>query len=398
MKLLSIETTTSPDLAQTGRFETRSGKVVSVYFRTAHPIAVPVRTDHFFVIGALAAFLRGEPYLHKGLVDQVLFQNFHAAMHRWRDWWGHRVINISAETTPSRPMAAAHRTACLFSGGVDSLFTLRQRRADISTLVNLIHCDAEQDVRAAEALHRDLSVFAEAYGTELIGVETNIMTAFDEVEDAWASVSHGACMAAVGHFLSGEIADLIISASFAEDQLRPWGSHPDTDPLMSSAGMTLRHEGETYTRFEKHCEIARDPLMLRHLSVCEHGPQLGDHINCSKCQKCLRSMITLDLLRVDPEDAPSFDWSDYAPAKLKRFLLPGHVNCSELLEYAQQTRRTDIVAVLEDVIAYANKFRWLVQGELFLRRRFKWILKYKSTLKRLRRAAYGVMMIRMRRS
>lgn len=397
MKLLSVDTVYAPDLVQVGRFETRSGKTVSVYFRTASPIAAPVRTDHFFLIGALAAYLRGEPYVHKGLVDQDLFENFHAAMRQWSAWWGHRAINISAETTHAGPGAAASRTACLFSGGVDSLFTLDQERDEISTLVNLVHRDPDRDHDAAKRLHRDLSTFADAFGTELIGIETNIMYAFDEVEDAWTSISHGACMAAVGHFLSGEIGSLIISASFAESQLRPWGSHPETDPLMSSSAMTYRHEGEAHTRFEKHREIARDPAMLQHLSVCEHGPQLGDHINCSNCQKCLRSMITLDLLRVDPADAPSFDWSDYTPEKLKRFLLPGHVNCSELLAYARQTRRTDIAAVLEDVIAYADKYRWLVQGELFLRRRFKWILKYKATLKRLRRAVYSLMNIRMRR-
>lgn len=397
MKLLSVDTLTSPELAQVGRFETRSGKIVSVFFRTASPIAMPVRTDHFFLIGALAAYLRGEPYVHTGLVDQRLFENFHDAMRQWSRWWGHREINISAETTHAVQGAAAARTACLFSGGVDSLFTLDQERDEISSLVNLVHCDSEQDHAAAKRLHQDLSTFAEEFGTELIGVETNIMYAFDEVEDAWTSISHGACMAAVGHFLSGEIGGLIISASFAESQLRPWGSHPDTDPLMSSSAMTYRHEGEAYTRFEKHREIARDPLMLRHLSVCERGPQLGEHINCSNCQKCLRSMITLDLLRVDPADAPSFDWSDYAPDKLKRFLLPGHVNCSELLAYARQTRRLEIAAILEDVIAYADKYRWLVQGELFLRRRFKRILKHKTTLKRLRRAVYSVMNIRMRR-
>ena len=180
-------------------------------------------------------------------------------------------------------------------------------------------------------------------------------------------------MAAVGHFLSAEIQELTISASFSTEQQRPWGSHPAIDPLLSSSAMAFRHQGEAYTRSEKHAEIARDPILLKHLSVCEHGPQSGAFVNCSKCQKCLRSMITLDLLDIDRAAASSFDWTDYHPAGLKRFLLPGHGNCSELLAYAEKAGRTDIAAILRDTIAYADKHHWIDEAEQILRRRYKWI-------------------------
>ncbi len=397
MKLLSVDTTYTPHCMQVGQFETRSGQSISVYFGSTSPISAPARTDHFFLVGALAAFLKSEAYQHHGLVDAKLYENFHAAMRQWEDWWGHRPINISAQTVASEAASESGKAACLMSGGVDSMFTLEQSRSEISTLINLIHARQPGEDVAALRLYDDLSKFAAKTGDTLIGVETNVMYAFREIEDAWTSVSHGLCMAAVGHFLGAEIDRLIISASFAEDQLRPWGSHPKTDPLMSSASMEYRHDGEAFTRFEKHRAIASNTTILKYLSVCERGPQAGEHINCSNCQKCLRSMITLDLLGVDRSQASSFDWSAYDPTKLSRFLLPGHVNCSELLDYAEQIGRTDIATVLQDTIAYAEKYHWIVQAELFLRRRFKWILKYKTSLKRLRAAIYGLMKIRTRR-
>lgn len=397
MKLLSVETLTAPYLSQVGLFETRSGEQISIYFRSSKRISAPTHTDHFFLVGALAAYLRGEKYVHAGQVDRELYENFHVAMRRWQDWWGKRPINIAAELSPPAPKSAAPHIACLMSGGVDSMYTLTRSSASVSTLIHLIHAHRPGKDRAAHAHFDSLSAFAKAMNKDLIGVETNVMTAFREVEDSWARISHGACMAAVGHFLQSEIGELIISASFAEDQLRPWGSHPDIDPLMSSSSMVYRHDGAAYTRFEKHREISSHKVALQHLSVCEHGPQSGEHVNCSKCQKCLRSMITLDLLGVDRALAPSFDWSDYDPAAIKEFLLPGHVNCSELLAYAERAGRADIADVLREAIAYAEKHHWIVKAELFARQRFNWVLKYKSTLKRLRRAIYGMLNIRMRR-
>ena len=108
-------------------------------------------------------------------------------------------------------------------------------------------------------------------------------------------------------------------------------------------------------------------------------------------------MITLDLLGIERDAAPSFDWSDYDPTRLRQFLLQGHVNSSELLDYAEQIGRDDIAQILGDVIAYSKRYRWIVQLELFFRRRFRGVSKYKMVLMRLRAAVYALMNIKSRR-
>ena len=59
MKLLSVRTVLTPDITQIGWFEAKSGQQYSVYFRSADIKVAPDRTDHFFIIGLIAAFLRG---------------------------------------------------------------------------------------------------------------------------------------------------------------------------------------------------------------------------------------------------------------------------------------------------------------------------------------------------
>ncbi|MEL6416556.1 MAG: hypothetical protein AAFQ15_16610, partial [Pseudomonadota bacterium] len=286
---------------------------------------------------------------------------------------------------------------CLMSGGVDSLFTAILPESQIGSFVNLIHCDRKDSQAHLHRQHSELTSLASLLNKDLHFVETNIMTAFQEIEDAWSSVSHGPCMAAVGHFLSSELSSLYISASFSKAQMRPWGSHPTTDKWLSSESLEFKHTGTAFNRLEKHKLIAQKPELLQYLSVCENGPQTGEVINCSNCQKCLRSMITLDLLDLDRAKAPTFAWSDYHPKKLQRFLLQGAVNCTELLSFAEQRGRDDIAEILRDVIDYSDQHRWIVRSEMFIRRRFNWLLKYKTTLKRIRAATYAVLSIRARR-
>ncbi|MEM9055207.1 MAG: hypothetical protein AAGB16_07770 [Pseudomonadota bacterium] len=398
MKLLEIKRTEGPEIIEEGLYESDKGKRYSVYFCTQDRVSQARHSHHFFIVGLVAAFLRGETYTHPDPVDPILIENMQALMAVWGQWRGRKPVKIKGPTLSAledeRPEA---KIAALLSGGVDSLFTAQTRASEVDVFVNILHSDGEVSQHKCGEDSSNLKPFAKARSKDLITVDTNMMYAFPEISDAWATLAHGACYAAVGHFLSHDLSRLLISSSFTIEQQRPWGSHPDTDYLLSSSGLEVEHVGIRTNRFEKHREIAKDKLNLKHLSVCEHGPQSGAHLNCSTCQKCLRSMIAIDLLQIPQHRAATFDWSDYRPDKLKAFLLPGHVNCSEMLEEADKIGREDISAALYDVIKYSQKYNWLVRLELFLRRRFRPAVRYKAQLKRLRGAAYSLMNIKTRK-
>lgn len=398
MKLIRVYSDPGSGTNQVGVYEAVSGKRTRVSFRAQDSVQAPQTTDHFFIVGALAAFLQGEAYTHKGLVSEELVENFQQSMQTWSNWWDYRPIRITAQTGCAvKKTQGRTRSGCLMSGGVDSLFSAILLQDEIDVFVNILHCQDEQPNSLLNRPHDDLMALAGAMEMTLLRIETNVMTAFPEIEDVWSSVSHGPCLAAVGHFLSSELSGMIISASFAQDQLQPWGSHPATDKYFSSDSFRFEHSGVAYNRLEKHRLIARNPELLRYLSVCEKGPQPGSKINCGKCQKCLRSMITLDLLDIDVRHASTFEWDDYDPKELKKYLLQGHVNCSELLAFAEEIERDDIAEILRDVIAYAQRYNWIVQLELHARRRFNWLVKFKPLLKKMRFAVYSIMSIRPRR-
>lgn len=400
MQLTKVETVLAPYVLQVGHYESEAGEQIAIYFRTLEPIETPLSTDHFFIVGVIAAYLRGEPYAHLGPVSERLYNNMITAVHKWSAWWHYPVITITAataaETTPSTQKP--HR-GCLMTGGVDSLFTARTEQDEIAAFVHVTHnpaSAADLETDCSKISNLSLAGFAQEQGKQFFQIETNVMTAFSQIEDAWSSISHGPCYAAIGHFLGGNITDLLISASFSKDQMRPWGSHPETDSLFSSSLVKFRHVGVGFNRFQKHRDIASNRSYLKYLSVCENGPQDGTHINCSKCQKCLRSMITLDLLNIDRSDAPTFNWYEYRPENLKNFLLQGHVNTTEMLAYADEIGREDVAVILRDVIKYAEKYNWIIQLELWLRRRLNGWLKYKPLFKRLRAIAYRLFRIRQR--
>ena len=398
MKLKNVETFLTPHVMQVGSFESQSGEQVTVFFRSIDRIEAPQLTDHFFIVGVIASYLRGESYTHPEPISEVLYNNIITVMQKWSLWWRYPAIKVTVETfaDTTEPAKKPHR-GCLMTAGVDSLFTARTLQDEIDAFVNVAHCrfDAAK-TDAAKMSNNSIAAFSQEQGKELFQVETNVMSAFSQIEDAWSSISHGPCYAAIGHFLGGNISELMISASFSNDQMRPWGSHPEIDRLYSSNAFRFRHVGVGFNRFQKHREIASDQSCLRYLSVCENGPQEGEHINCSKCQKCLRSMITLDLLDIERLQAPTFNWDGYHPENLKKFLLQGHVNTSELLAYAEEIGRMDIAAILKDVIDYADKYYWLVRAELFLRRRMNGWLRFKPFLKRLRAIAYRLFGVRQR--
>lgn len=378
-------------------YECANGERRNIYFSTNSSLSLPEHSDHFLILGVVASYLRSEPYYHSEPVDRVLFNNLLVLMERWQTWRGRKPITVKvAGFRTEGPSRHTKSTACLLTGGIDSLFTARSRKSDINTFINVVHREGLDASRIATSPNASLTEFSVTQNKTLITIETNMMSSFPEVFDAWASLAHGAGYAAAGHFLGQDIDRLMISASFSFDQLRPWGSHPETDALLSSDNLAIEHIGAATNRFEKLRSLSEDSVSIRHLSICEHGPQSGPFLNCSKCQKCLRTMIGLDLICVSPDAAPTFDWSDYRPEKLKAFLLPGHVNCTEMLDEAEQIGRDDIASVLKDVIAYSKRYHWIVRTELFLRKRLSAASRHKAFLKRVRHLIYNSLNIKFR--
>jgi len=77
----------------------------------------------------------------------------------------------------------------------------------------------------------------------------------------------------------------------------PSGSHPLLDPLWSTESVGIVNDGAEATRIQKiQWQIARSDVALRHLRVCWEN-QDSDY-NCGRCEKCIRTMVNLEIAGV----------------------------------------------------------------------------------------------------
>ena len=234
-------------------------------------------------------------------VDANLRANASRVAAIWRSWYANlSTPEIDAELEGPEQILEKERTASLFSGGADSLFTLLrdrvtaapgERRA-ITDLITVWGFDIPIDDRNAFVRLRDRHrALADSVGVDFIDVATNIRTTRWR-EASWGYLSHGPALASVALLFEKRFGAVYIPGSGGYRKLLPWGSHLVTDPLFSTRSTAIVHDAAAYLRIEKIETLSKSELALDSLRVCWES--LSD-ANCGQCGKCVRTMIALDL-------------------------------------------------------------------------------------------------------
>jgi hypothetical protein len=272
------------------------------------------------------AFTLGEDIRLDAPVDATLLDNARQLLAIWSMWYPqHRRVKIHAEA--AAPIRTEGRCAAFFSGGVDSLFTILRRPPAIESaptdlyapgpiddLICLWGFDIPLD-RAAEfaRLRSRFAPVAENLGCHFIDVASNLRTTrFQQAN--WGALSHASALISFSLFLGPRLGTALFGSAFNYRDLRPWGSHPLTDPLLSTATLHVVHDGAECTRVEKTRFLANSDVAMQNLRVCwRHGSDQ----NCSKCNKCFRTMIALELFGA-LKRCRTFDASTLTRANIKR--------------------------------------------------------------------------------
>lgn len=319
-----------------------------------------------WLVGLLPwAMKLGEPLEFSGPVDAGLLGNAGRLMSIWSQWRPElRVVPIRAGTVAATPAADAGRFGSFFTAGVDSYFTALEPGFGAEggegaldpaghELLYVIGFDVrlEQPGLFAGRLAR-LQEAADGLGRPLHVLATNLRSV-DLPGLSWGETYHGFALGAVGQCLAGRYRRLLIASTFGPQDLSPFGSHPDTDPLMSSAALTFVHHGKELRRWEKFERVTRSELVLRTLQVCYLSPTGG---NCGRCRKCLLALATLDLLgRLDR--ARTFEVARYSPQQLRRMKvrMSGPSLTGELLRAAETQGREDLAAPLRECFEWNRR-------------------------------------------
>lgn len=157
---------------------------------------------------------------------------------------------------------------------LEDAFPLEIARQDSSSYLTAVARNAE---------------FARALGKTLIPVVTNHYP-FGYRYNLSRNLTQGSALASIALLLG--FGRAFIPAAYSYSQLMPLGSHPLTDPLWSTEGVEIVHEGAEARRVDKVVLIAGDGPALRNLRVCFEDM----NANCGHCAKCLRTLVPLRLL------------------------------------------------------------------------------------------------------
>jgi hypothetical protein len=268
-----------------------------------------------------------------------LFPNFHRITVK---------LNERKEAAPP----AGNAVASLFSGGVDSFYTLLKaftpgedpdsRPTHVFFMRGLEQpLDQSSGADATLDIVRDI---ARQTGVGVLWGETNLRLLFGLNYELYyhASALIGAALA-----LSLGVKRLLVPSTFSYGQLIPWGSHPLLDELWSVESMDVVHHGAEARRVDKIAMLARDHRStFRHLRVClknQAGPG-----NCGRCQKCARTMMALEVIGVLAEASTFPTVSRQTLARWLRADNPIFVE--ELRDLARQTGSGEALNFLNGVV------------------------------------------------
>jgi hypothetical protein len=208
-------------------------------------------------------------------------------------WLKLPTVDIRSPLREPGVIARGEKTAICFSGGLDSFFTLLRGPFDNAALLMIHGFDIDPDDECLwEGVKKNLLEVSSAVGAEPIVIKTNIRKNPVFLNAPW-EYAQGGALGAIGYVVDC-VNRLVISSSYHYGQDHPWGSHWDTDPLLSSEVLEVVHWGAAYTRPDKLSAVLDEPLVKKHLRVCwENRDKM---YNCSKCEKCIRTMLTIEAL------------------------------------------------------------------------------------------------------
>jgi len=262
--------------------------------------------DPFVVASIFIAMGTGADLMAHGTVSASLLRNLEEFQLAWSDWYPgiYTKVEILAEAEDEPVRATGDAALTVFSGGVDSCFTAwrhhsgqagRQSRNLRAGL--MIHGfdiplrETETFERAAAKAQRMLA----SLDMDFIRMANNLRS--QPVDNRYAHAAH---LAAAMLLLQGRFSAGMIPATYTYSTLDIyWGSNPATDIYLTNDAFTLIHDGAGSERLEKLDAIAAWPEAMQDLRVCLNRDGALRDENCCRCEKCVRTILSLRSLGLE---------------------------------------------------------------------------------------------------
>ena len=293
-------------------------------------------SSNCFLVGMLYPAMRyGEDIHLEGTVSARLLYNLNEYLIPLMAICDERLkrISVTADTTDDRGHQDARSVGTGFSGGIDSFATIYEHFAKPSPegfkLTHLFFFnvgahgipknpgDMETIERQFHARYEKFKGFPEEAGLPFVPVDSNV-----HKFHPWGhlEVATFATVSAVMFLQRGIRRYYLASSGHTYRQLWKFlgeGGRPDAIerinmmllPWLSTESLDLVDDGNLYDRSMKTKLIADYPPAMKYLNVC-YGHDTLD-TNCSVCPKCVRTLLTLEILGKLDAFAGVFDIDRY---------------------------------------------------------------------------------------
>lgn len=208
------------------------------------------------------------------------------------------------------------KKAMLFSGGVDAYATYFRNKAEALDLITIHGADIKLN---DEKLWLELKEYIESEviiaDEKKFYIKSNFREFITfEVDKLlpnlgwWGKIQHGIALTGLTAPLAylNNYSHVFIASSYTRKpnyQFIVWGSMPETDNLIRWGETRIKHDAEKLTRQQKIEEIHKGVLLVKDnmsIRVCYSDYKEG--VNCSVCEKCLRTIFGLMIIGANPND------------------------------------------------------------------------------------------------
>ncbi len=245
----------------------------------------------------------------------VLDENYIESLKKAREFfygWFSKKWSFAGKikATPVKNTGSASREGVLYSGGLDALTTYIRHKDKKPILFSFLGADIPLDqTKLVDACKRSFREFAANEGLDLCCIESDLFTLMKPGDIAhwtsnwWGEASHAMVLGALtAPYSYKELGKLWIASSHVAGTLDyGWGSDGHLDNNLRWGSTCLENDFEHANRMQKIQFFKAHPEYHRYLRVCFTWWHLnGDEINCSRCEKCYRTMCELILNQIDP--------------------------------------------------------------------------------------------------
>lgn len=317
------------ELVYTARIEREQGDHYTLTFNVpaSYQDWVSQRADAALLASLMPAMRRSEDIHVEGeLTDELWFQlnhDYQVLLQRQKRKL-HK-ISIYAENLVPAAERDQREVVTGFSAGVDSWQVLAQYyyAEDVPQnlrLSHLLYNDLGSHGRGGSDLFdrrlKNITALAAEVGLPVLPVQSNMGPLYGR--ERYVS-THTIRNAAVPWLLSEKVRHFYYASAYDYTAVRigPTRAMAEADvaalPLFSTSALTLRSVGSSSTRVQKTLSLVDIPATYEGLDVCISPGK--NNTNCSRCWKCHRTMLTLDIAEVLDRYSKVFNLKLWARAR-----------------------------------------------------------------------------------